>query len=423
MEKYEDKLRALAETELVGARFRAFILRWEQNSAPSPAVKPAEMNVETTIEARKWGQGTNLEAEEESYFNGSDDEEDTMASSQPTVLGGVTTTTSQSAMWALAQQQTARTVNQRRSRLTRGVASPQRTTRSSTAAAQAAAAAAAAAAATQSGPRSPVASRPETPTPASPGRIGSPIAVPQAYPMRSLLDYGEDDNDDEFIGPMPAIEEADETSIAGPSMPGATATPVVTKSGGTIGRGLHRTESVSDLAGLNRAAALASQQNGSITAAVDAAWSSDTPPTNFRRARGGSIFGSDATPSLAVSVSPTPSAPPLKRRREEDDEDEFLSLLSRTTRRKSLEAKSTGRSPSPSPSPAADSKGKAKESASSQAQDENAGVGEKQGAAKRIRLSLKAALGLGKDKESVPTSRSPSPSLAATASVKDGDGG
>jgi hypothetical protein len=85
------------------SRFRAFILRWEQNSAPPPAIKPAETALWTTPDARRWGQCTNLEAEEESYFNGSDDEEDIATSLQPTVSGTVTITSSQSAMWALAQ--------------------------------------------------------------------------------------------------------------------------------------------------------------------------------------------------------------------------------------------------------------------------------------------------------------------------------
>lgn len=416
MEKYHDKIRALAEMELVGSRFRAFILRWEQNSAPAPAVRPAETIVEAPLDARRWGQGTNLEAEEESYFNGSDDEEDTAASSQPTASSVTSMTSSQSAMWVLAQQQTTRPVNQRKSPrgAARGAMSPQRTTRSSTAAAQAAAAAAAAAV-PRSSPLSPIA-RPQTPTPSSHVRVGSPIALPQAYPMRSLLDYGEDDNDDEFIGPMPAIEEIDETLAPGPST-SAVATPVIVKSGATAGRTLHRTESVSDLAGLNRAAAVTLQQNGT---SVDS--SSDIPPSNLRRPRGGSIFGPEAAPNLAVSTSSASSAPPLKRRREEDDEDDLISLMSRATRatrRKSLEAKTSSRSPSPS----ADAKGKGKEIISVESQNEKAGtgVGEKQGAAKRIRLSLKAALGLGKD--SGPTSRSPSPSLSATAGVKDGDGG
>ena len=415
MEKYEDKIRALAELELVGSRFRAFILRWEQNSAPAPPTKPAEIIVETTPDARRWGQGTNLEAEEESYFNGSDDEEDTAASSQPTVLGA-TMMSSQATMWAFAHQQATRAINQRRipRGAARGATSPQRTTRSSTAAQ---AAAAAAAAAPQPSLLSHLTARPETPTPSPPGRAGSPIMVPRAYPMRSLLDYGEDENDDEFIGPMPAIEELDEAPTAGPS---TSVTPVVVKSGAGVGRSLHRTESVSDLAGLNRATTpVASQQNGATVAAVDASSSSNIPPSNPRRSRGGSIFGAEAVPNLTVSASSAPSAPPLKRRREEEDEDELLSLMSRTTRRKSLEAKSSGRSPSPV---AADAKGKGKETVSAQSQNEKVASGEKQGTAKRIRLSLKAALGLGKDNGG-PTSRSPSPSLSATASVKDGDGG
>lgn len=222
MEKYEDKVRALAEMELVAPRFRAFILRWEMNSQPAPVQSKPDANgidaLNATPESRKWGQGTNLEAEEESYFNGSDDEDEVPSATQSTVGAS-----GSGSMWSIAPQQqqqpqqqqpqaqtqTPPRVGQRKSmrgtgRGGSGAASPQRTTRSS---------AAAAAAAAQNSPSSPgaAAGRPATPTPPhSPTPSGSGsgvIAVPQAYPMRGLLDYADDENDEELIGPMPAIIE------------------------------------------------------------------------------------------------------------------------------------------------------------------------------------------------------------------------
>lgn len=88
MRDHEAKVRALAETPLAGPVFRGLIQRWEMNNEPPPPDAPkvekcmpcllprAPMLTDTrsVSDARTWGHGRAMEAEEEDYFAREDDD-------------------------------------------------------------------------------------------------------------------------------------------------------------------------------------------------------------------------------------------------------------------------------------------------------------------------------------------------------------
>ncbi|KAI0355408.1 DUF625-domain-containing protein [Trametes cingulata] len=76
MTKHGDIVRALAESPLVGARFKDFIARWEMNNEPPPVEKVEKHPLSTP--QRGWGQGRLLDTSEEDYFNADDDEEESI---------------------------------------------------------------------------------------------------------------------------------------------------------------------------------------------------------------------------------------------------------------------------------------------------------------------------------------------------------
>ncbi|KAI9057414.1 DUF625-domain-containing protein [Trametes sanguinea] len=76
MTKHGDMVRTLAESPLVGSRFKDFIARWEMNNEPPPIEKIEKHPLGTP--QRGWGQGRLLDTAEEDYFNADDDEEETI---------------------------------------------------------------------------------------------------------------------------------------------------------------------------------------------------------------------------------------------------------------------------------------------------------------------------------------------------------
>ncbi|KAI0638595.1 DUF625-domain-containing protein [Trametes polyzona] len=76
MTKHGDLIRNLAESPLVGSRFKDFIARWEMNNEPPPVEKVEKFPPGTP--QRGWGQGKFLDAAEEDYFNADDDEEESI---------------------------------------------------------------------------------------------------------------------------------------------------------------------------------------------------------------------------------------------------------------------------------------------------------------------------------------------------------
>ncbi|KAI1787622.1 component of IIS longevity pathway SMK-1-domain-containing protein [Ganoderma leucocontextum] len=73
MTKHGDTIRALAESPVVGPRFKDFISRWEINIEPPPIER---MEKPLGTPSRGWGQGKLLDTAEEDYFNGDDEDED-----------------------------------------------------------------------------------------------------------------------------------------------------------------------------------------------------------------------------------------------------------------------------------------------------------------------------------------------------------
>ncbi|CDO73840.1 hypothetical protein BN946_scf185015.g169 [Trametes cinnabarina] len=76
MTKHRDLVRTLAESPLVGSRFKDFIARWEMNNEPPPVEKAEKHPLGTP--QRGWGQGRLLDTAEEDYFNADDDEEESI---------------------------------------------------------------------------------------------------------------------------------------------------------------------------------------------------------------------------------------------------------------------------------------------------------------------------------------------------------
>ncbi|KAK7696144.1 hypothetical protein QCA50_000795 [Cerrena zonata] len=77
MTKHEDIVKSLADSQLGGPRFKAFVRRWEINIEPPPKEEEKVEQVRANgIGIRKWGQGRLMEAEEEDYFNTDDDDDE-----------------------------------------------------------------------------------------------------------------------------------------------------------------------------------------------------------------------------------------------------------------------------------------------------------------------------------------------------------
>ncbi|KAI8982774.1 DUF625-domain-containing protein [Trametes punicea] len=76
MSKHGQLVRTLAESPLVGSRFKDFIARWEMNNEPPPVEKAEKLPPSTP--QRGWGQGRLLDTAEEDYFNADDDEEESI---------------------------------------------------------------------------------------------------------------------------------------------------------------------------------------------------------------------------------------------------------------------------------------------------------------------------------------------------------
>ncbi|KAI0650842.1 DUF625-domain-containing protein [Trametes meyenii] len=74
MTKHGDLVRSLAESPLVGSRFKDFIARWDMNNEPPPVEKIEKVPLGTP--QRGWGQGKSLDTAEEDYFNADDDDEE-----------------------------------------------------------------------------------------------------------------------------------------------------------------------------------------------------------------------------------------------------------------------------------------------------------------------------------------------------------
>ena len=107
MTKHGDSIRTLAESPLVGPRFKDFISRWEMNIEPPPVEKadryvctyPRSTPVNADTESRtapstpqRWGQGKLPDTLEEDYFNSQDDEDEAIPIvSTPPPRGGIVT--------------------------------------------------------------------------------------------------------------------------------------------------------------------------------------------------------------------------------------------------------------------------------------------------------------------------------------------
>ncbi|KAF9513249.1 hypothetical protein BS47DRAFT_980933 [Hydnum rufescens UP504] len=450
MEVHGTRVRALAEREVVGPRFKAFINRWEQITAPPPK-SDANASTETKdISAlRRWGQGTSMEAEEESYFNTDEEEEVVSASSSSpppsTPISPVAWTRAQHAAQNLKRK--------------RGNAGSARGGMPSAA-----------------GARDNPVTRPRllasTPRNAKHGSVShelkitanthpalstsktgvstSPIVMPQPYPVRlSLVDY--DDNDDDLGGLGPSQPEEDSTSITPPASPPSIASQEVSLKftptrGGPAGqraaspdRRLTRTESMHAESRLLSGGASSSSSSPGRTV---------SPTPKRPRAGSFSVFDSNErilpTPSVAASppVERTPSVPPLKRRRGDDDDDDemMLSLLSGAKGNNGVKRRSTAEAVS-SPSSVA-TKGKGKEPVEMDEkirtdplplETDTTSTPDKPTGGKKIKLSLKSGLALGGGGKSSGNGSNPSPSPSLTSpvpqpqlsstTVKDGDGG
>lgn len=92
MTKHGDTIRALAESSVVGPRFKDFIARWEMNIEPPPVervdkyVNTRSMPPSTLTHGcrtpmgtpQRWGQGRLPDTLEEDYFNREDDDDETI---------------------------------------------------------------------------------------------------------------------------------------------------------------------------------------------------------------------------------------------------------------------------------------------------------------------------------------------------------
>ncbi|KAI1795069.1 component of IIS longevity pathway SMK-1-domain-containing protein [Ganoderma leucocontextum] len=81
MTKHGDTIRALAESPVVGPRFKDFISRWEINIEPPPIERMENRPLGTP--SRGWGQGKLLDTAEEDYFNGDDEDDIPIISTPP----------------------------------------------------------------------------------------------------------------------------------------------------------------------------------------------------------------------------------------------------------------------------------------------------------------------------------------------------
>ncbi|KAH9899446.1 DUF625-domain-containing protein [Cubamyces lactineus] len=90
MTKHGELVRKLADSPLVGSRFKDFIARWEMNNEPPPVEKAEKFPPNTP--QRGWGQGKLLDTAEEDYFNADEDEEESVPIvSTPPPRGHLTT--------------------------------------------------------------------------------------------------------------------------------------------------------------------------------------------------------------------------------------------------------------------------------------------------------------------------------------------
>ncbi|GJJ07253.1 hypothetical protein Clacol_001453 [Clathrus columnatus] len=85
MTKYQANIKELAASPICGERFQNLIRRWEMNNEPPPK-ETGERPPPPVPSVRKWGQGNSLEAEEEDYFNKSDEEELPPKTANPPVI-------------------------------------------------------------------------------------------------------------------------------------------------------------------------------------------------------------------------------------------------------------------------------------------------------------------------------------------------
>ena len=92
MTKHGDQVRALAESPVVGARFKDFIARWEMNIEPPPVEKIEKyvllyalnsdrilMSPPRPATPQRWGHTRLVDTAEEDYFNADDDDEEPIA--------------------------------------------------------------------------------------------------------------------------------------------------------------------------------------------------------------------------------------------------------------------------------------------------------------------------------------------------------
>ena len=92
MTKHGDQVRALAESPVVGARFKDFIARWEMNIEPPPVEKIEKyvllyalnsdrilMSPRRPATPQRWGHTRLVDTAEEDYFNADDDDEEPIA--------------------------------------------------------------------------------------------------------------------------------------------------------------------------------------------------------------------------------------------------------------------------------------------------------------------------------------------------------
>lgn len=248
---------------------------------------------------------------------------------------------------------------------------------------------------------------------------GSPIVVPQPYPVRlTLVDYEDNDEDDD--------DDDDNVLQAGDA---SSRTVVVVVPPSESERKLVRTDSVQELS------APATEASSSPSAASPSSPNSGRPSRQFPSVletgnSHDSLSNSPSTPKShsivrqrrgSISVPDSRPNPPLKRRRdEEDEEDMMLSLLGNSKHKRRNSTESIGPSASrATPTPSL-GKGKGKELPHAVA---NSDTGH--GITKKIKLSLKAGLGMSSVASSDSTSTPPTstPVTSQGGVSKDADTG
>ncbi|KAH7916787.1 component of IIS longevity pathway SMK-1-domain-containing protein [Hygrophoropsis aurantiaca] len=256
MTKYEESIRKLAETPLGGPRFASLITRWEMNLEPPPK-EESQPDIDARDPRRL---GRNIDIEEEDYFNGDDDEAETMPYITAPHLRG-------------RPSSPGDLKRKRRGALV-----------------------------------------------ASKGFRPTTVVLPKVHPLPSLVDYGEDE--EEEIGPPP------------PESPPHTTPQAVTQD-------TSPNASVSPSAGIPLSPRLSHRQIPPRPPLPSRRPSTEDDEDNLLE----SLLRKSGPQTSSIPLSKTLSKPPMapirlaeKRRREEDDDDELLARVASKAKRSDLGA-------------------------------------------------------------------------------------